>query len=132
MTEYARPETELLLCCASPAGGEQRTERVRVLSGQPLDWQYLLDSAAAHAVTPLLYWGLKAVRPETIPASLAESFQHNTRNSVQLTAELFQVMDLFAREGIQVLPFKGPTLAIAAYGNLALRQFIDLELLVIY
>ena len=121
---------ELLLCCASPAGSDRHAERIRTLSGQTLDWQCLLDTAAAHALRPLLYWGLKAVRPENIPASLAESFQHNTRNSVQLTAELFQLLDLFAREGIHVLPFKGPTLAIAAYGNLALRQFTDLDLLV--
>lgn len=130
VTESARPETELLLSCASPAGGEQRAERIRMLSGQPLDWQYLLHMATAHAVAPLLYWGLKAVRPEAIPAPLAGSFQDNTRNSVQLTAELFQLMDLFTREGIQVLPFKGPTLAVAAYGNLALREFVDLDLLV--
>ena len=89
-----------------------------------------MQTAAAHALTPLLYWGLKAVRPETIPASLAESFQDNTRNSVQLAAKLFQLMDLFAGEGIRVLPFKGPTLAVAAYGNLALRKFVDLDLLV--
>lgn len=133
MTEHlrpeTRPETELLLCCAAPASGP-RAERMRALSGQTLDWPYLLNTAAAHALTPLLYWGLKAVRPETIPASLAESFQENTRNCVQRTADLFQLMDLFAAEGIDTLPFKGPTLAMAAYGNLVLRQFVDLDLLV--
>jgi len=128
--KYPRPEMELLLCCASPAGKDGRTDRIRALSGQSLDWPYLLDRAAAHALTPLLYWGLKALRPEKVSTSLEQSFQDNTRHSVQLTAELFQLMDLLASEGIRALPFKGPTLAMAAYGNLALREFVDLDLLV--
>ena len=130
MTEYARSETELLLRCASPPGSANRAERIRVLSSQALDWQYLLRMAEAHALTPLLYWGLKPIRPEAIPTSLAQSFQENTRNSLYLAAELFQLVELFAREGIRVLPLKGPTLAAAAYGNIVLRQFVDLDLLV--
>jgi hypothetical protein len=126
----ARPETELLLRCASPPGNEKRAERIEALSGQPLDWQFLLRSAAEHSVLPLLYWGVKAVRPEIIPAALEQNFQQNTQNSMHLTSELFQLMALFTREGIAVLPFKGPTLAMAAYRNLALRRFSDLDLLV--
>jgi Uncharacterised nucleotidyltransferase len=45
-----------------------------------------------------------------------------------MTGSLLQVVDLFSREGIPVLPFKGPTLAMAAYRNLALREFVDLDL----
>jgi hypothetical protein len=128
VTDYARPETELLLRCASPGEGDERAERIRALASGPLDWKYLLDAAGAHGLTPLLYWGLRAVRPEVIPQSLAERFQDNTRNSVQMAGSLLQLVGLFAREGISVLPFKGPTLAMAAYGNLALRQFVDLDL----
>jgi putative nucleotidyltransferase-like protein len=39
-------------------------------------------------------------------------------------------VELLGREGIRTLPLKGPTLAVAAYGNLALREFVDLDLLV--
>ena len=130
MTEYARPETELLLLCASPPGSEERTERIRQLAGQKLDWDYLLMAATAHALLPLLYWGVKGVRPEAVPTSLEQSFQQNTQNNVHLTRELFQMMSWFASEGIRVLPFKGPTLAAAAFGNLALRRYSDLDLLV--
>lgn len=130
MTEYARPETELLLLCASPPGSDTRTERILQLAGQKLDWDYLLMAATAHALLPLLYWGVKGARPEAVPASLEQSFRQNTQNNVRLTSELFQVMALFGSEGIDVLPFKGPTLAVAAFGNLALRRYSDLDLLV--
>ena len=133
--KYPRSETELLLRCVSPGKDSRRAERIRALSGQTLsgqtlDWDFLLHMATAHAVSPLLYWGLKTVRPEAIPDSLAQTFRDNTRNSVHLAGELLQLMDMLAGEGIRTLAWKGPTLAVGAYGNLALRQFLDLDLLV--
>jgi Uncharacterised nucleotidyltransferase len=103
---------------------------MRSLADENLNWELLLRLAAAHAITPLLYWRLKAVGPHRIPASMEASFHENVRNSLRLTGELLQLKQLFQREGVPILPFKGPTLAIAAYGNLALRQFVDLDLLV--
>ncbi len=125
-----RREAELLICCAAPAETAGRVEQIRRLSGEGLDWDYLLGLAEAHALTPLLYWRLKSHRPEAIPAQLAERFGSNTRNSVLLTGALLELLDLFEGEGIRALPYKGPTLAMAAYGNLALRKFLDLDLLI--
>jgi len=123
-------EVELVLLCASPSGSVRHADRILALSGLPLDWEYALRLAAEHSVSPLLYWGLKANRPESIPDSLARTFQENTGNSMALTGELLRLLELFAGKGISVLPFKGPTLAMSAYGNLALRQFADLDFLV--
>src|SRR5690606_4099976 len=33
-------------------------------------------------------------------------------------------------EGIPILPFKGPSLSMQAYGDISLRQFVDLDILV--
>jgi hypothetical protein len=121
---------ELALLCAAPSGSVRHADRIRALSGQPLDWEFLLRFAAEHSVSPLLYWGLKANRPDSIPAALARAFQDNTGNSMALTGELLRLLELFAGKGVSVLPYKGPTLAMSAYGNLALRQFGDLDFLV--
>jgi len=129
MTGYAA-EMELLLCCCAPQGRERYARRISELLDGTLDWSRLLALAESQGVSPLLYWVLKDVRPEAIPGELTRRFQDNTLNSVHLTAELLRVVDLLSSEGISVLPFKGPTLAIAAYGNLALRQFVDIDLLV--
>lgn len=118
----------LLVGCASPA--ENQVESIRSLADENLNWELLLRLAATHAITPLLYWRLKAVSPHRIPPPLEVTFQKNVRNSLRLTGELLQLQQLFQREGVPLLPFKGPTLAMAAYGNLALRQFVDLDLLV--
>jgi hypothetical protein len=47
-----------------------------------------------------------------------------------LTGELVKIVELFESHGIPVLSFKGPSLALTAYGNLSLRQAGDLDILV--
>ncbi len=111
-----RPEEALLLRCAAP--GE-----AGALDADGIDWDRLWDLAESHKLLPLVYWRLK-------PASMEESFRANLKNSLLLTRELVQVMDLLAANRIPIIPFKGPTLALRAYRNLALRSFCDLDILV--
>jgi hypothetical protein len=126
----ARPETELLLLCASPVRTEARAARIRELLDASLDWLHLEALAESHGLLPLLCWEIKAVRPGIVPSSIEEKFQQNLRNSMLLTSALFRILDLFAENRIPAIPFKGPTLAVAAYGNLSLRTFADLDILI--
>lgn len=116
-----RPEVELLLLCASPVRNDARSARIPQLLNQALDWNYLEAFASSHRLAPLLHWELK---------SLDDGFRDNLKNSLLLTRELVHVLDMLESEGIPALPFKGPTLALAAYNNLALRSFCDLDILV--
>jgi hypothetical protein len=50
--------------------------------------------------------------------------------SLALTAELLRLLDLFDRHSIPALPFKGPVLADQLYGDIAAREFCDLDILV--
>ena len=47
-----------------------------------------------------------------------------------MTRTLFGVLDLAEQHGVRVLPFKGPTLAVLLYGELALRPTGDVDVLV--
>jgi hypothetical protein len=47
-----------------------------------------------------------------------------------LTGELARLLKSFNENGIKAVPYKGPALAVQLYGNLALRQFCDLDILV--
>ena len=47
-----------------------------------------------------------------------------------MSAELIRIMKLLEENGIEALAFKGPTLAQAAYGDITLRQYSDLDILV--
>ncbi len=129
-----RPEAELLLCCARTAMDAERAERIRQLLQEDLNWDYLLQAALKRRVMPLLYWHLNASGPEAVLDGHLDIFRayihHIVRHNLLLTAELCRILSLFEAHGISAIPFKGPVLAAILYGNLALRQFGDLDILV--
>jgi hypothetical protein len=51
------------------------------------------------------------------------------RQSLQHTAVLVELMDLFRRNGLTALPYKGPTLSVQLFGDPALREAVDLDIL---
>src|SRR5437867_5911015 len=129
-----RPEFELLLSCARRFIDDGCVENLRSLLRGGIDWPYLLRQADAHGLTPLLCWHLTNSCRDEIPRPLLEQlrdhFYSNARSNLLLTGELLELLDLLAARGIRAIPFKGPALAASVYGNIALRQFCDLDLLV--
>lgn len=129
-----RPENELLLCCARMETSPGIAARIRELAAQNIDWEYVLQLARRHAVIPLLYLQLAREGADLVPPSyltkLKLLFQENSARNTILTAELCRLIDLFANDGIDAIPYKGPALAQFAYGNLALRRFVDLDVIV--
>jgi hypothetical protein len=98
-----------------------------------LDWARLGALAREHAVAPLVYWtlhGCADALPPAVVEQFHQSFRETARVNLALSAELAKLLTLFAHAGIEVLPLKGPTLAQTLYGNLALRAFADLDLLI--
>lgn len=128
------PEIKILLCCASTRMESEKAEQLRSLLQENIDWAKLTEMAQQHRVTQLLYSNLNATCPEAVPnyilTKLRAEFRANTRRSLLLSGELVRLINLFEAKGIPVLPFKGPVLATSAYGNLSLRQFSDLDILV--
>jgi hypothetical protein len=85
-------------------------------------------------VMPLLYQGLQAIHSDAIPRpamdQLREQFRANAKRNVILTRELLKLLHVLRAQDIPTIPFKGPILAESVYHNFALRQFLDLDLLV--
>src|SRR5262245_37335179 len=133
-TAGIRPEAELLLCCARTCMDAERAERMRALLRGGIDWSYLLRMARPHGLMPLLYWNLHTTCPESVPAAVLHQLQRhfnvNDLHNRSLTRELLKLLRLFETHEILAVPYKGPTLAATAYGNLSLRQFGDLDILV--
>jgi hypothetical protein len=120
MTKF-RPEDQLLLDCLRFNFGSHNKCGIE----SSLDWEYLLDVAGRHRVVPLLYLALRDALPYA--SSLAEEFDKNALQSLKLSAELKRVLKFLE---VPSIPFKGPTLAVLAYGNVSYRQFSDLDLLI--
>lgn len=113
---------------------ENQMVAVRSLAQNDLDWDELVKRAKKHGVTSLLYWNLNAICPELVPSDvllfLRQHFQSNAVRAHLLTEELIQLAKVAAAHGVCLIPFKGPTLAVMAYGNLLLRDFRDMDLIV--
>src|SRR5215218_2458387 len=129
-----RPEIKLLLCCARSRRDPKNTARIGALLQETIDWEYLLRTAHDQRIMPLLAWQLKAISSETIPSDvlkqLSSHFRENSLHNLSLTRELLRLLRVFETHGIAAVPYKGPVLATFAYGNLALREFGDLDILV--
>ncbi|MER3490966.1 MAG: hypothetical protein C4323_00750 [Mastigocladus sp. ERB_26_2] len=130
-----RPEMQLLLCCASTKIDAAKTEQIKSLVQRTdLDWQEITSSAWKHGLIPLLYTNINAIASDTVPQDVLEQlrklFYTNAQRSLQLTGELVQLLRLLQENGILAVPYKGPVLANLLYGNIALRQFCDLDILV--
>ena len=128
------PENELLILSAGVSGNfleAVRSERLRL---EEIRWEILLEKAHRHEILPLLYWSLNLLSAEKIPdvfsIRLLEYFTHNSHRNLCLGAELLRMIRLLDEEGITAIPFKGPLLAEFLYGNVALREFCDLDILV--
>jgi hypothetical protein len=128
------PEIEFLLCCIRARILPEYNEKVRALAQQELNWAQLVETARDHALLPLLYWQLKNICPQLVPVDifreLQAEFNTNATRNLALTAELLKIVTLLRASKIGVLAFKGPVLAEQVYGNLALRRFADLDVLI--
>lgn len=120
-------ECELLLACARTINSP---ERVRALTQTQIDWNYFFLLARRHAIVPLVYRQLKDIVPPEHLQTFRQHYQENFARNIVLTAELCRLIKLFADEGIEAIPYKGPLLSLFAYDDLALRRFVDLDLIV--
>ena len=126
-------EAELLLCCSRTQQSASTTARIRELLEQQIDWDYLFNLARRHALLPLLYINLNAVAATALPAEkltwLKQQYQDNAARNLYLTAELGRVISALEGVGIEAVPYKGPALAAVAYGDVALRRYVDLDVM---
>jgi hypothetical protein len=129
----ARPEDKILTYVARPSLAPNSIQELRLLFQSELDWKYLIRIADQHCVVPLLcrhLEELKVLPPASVRNVLREANHANTNSNLFLTGELVKLLELLKAHQLEAIPFKGPTLALAAYGDISLRQFADLDLLV--
>jgi hypothetical protein len=127
-----RPEHELLLLCAHRGSASNLHERIAEVARAKIDWDYLFLLARRHAVLPLLYRGLEVVDglPADFRARLRDEFRKNATRNTLLAGEMAHLARLFEAEGVPLLAYKGPALAQQAYGDITLRRFVDLDVIV--
>lgn len=133
-SEPIRIEKQLLLCCIRLSLDSEEVKRLVALLKQDIDWEYLVRIALAQQVLPQLYRTLQSTSPNAVPRGILKQLRYQLEKNVEwnsFVSHIFiNLLQLFERNGIPTIPFKGPTLAASVYGNLGLRQFGDLDILV--
>jgi hypothetical protein len=113
--------------------GDRRAEKIRARLTEIVDWQSLLDLAERHGVSCLLYRSLQRFAgavPASAGRSLGQYYERNIHKTLFLARELIRILDSLDEMGITALPYKGVVMAEQYYGDMALRQSGDMDLLV--
>ena len=99
-----------------------------------LDYAALVREAEHHGLVPLLSRHLHALVPELCPpatlASLRDATEHSVRTSLALAGDLVRLLAALRAMDVPALAIKGPISAALCYGDLGLRTFSDLDLLI--
>ncbi len=126
----APPERRWLVGCLGALGRRQPPPAPPA----GLDWALLLDDAEGEALLPAVALAASAwpagAAPAPVRRRLGDALAASRARHLVMTRELARVLARLRRDGIAVLPLKGPVLAETVYPDPALRPFSDLDLLV--
>ena len=120
----------LLECAASRANVDHLADLLQ----DAFDWPILLRDAESHGVMPLLAERLMTLDPVLVPPDIRDRLRESRRAftacSLQMTAELFCLLERFAVVGLETLATKGPALSVRCFGDPGMRQYSDLDLVI--
>lgn len=124
----------LLLACARTRLDEAAHSRIETLVPLVSDWDDLISAARRDGLLPLLYRSLAVVRAGAVPdpwlSNLRDETERIDSRNVRITHELCAILQLFGDHGVEAWGSGGPLLAHLVYGDIALRQFGDPDVMI--
>ena len=128
--DFLRREWPLLLqSCSFPHDRAKISALVDVVG----DADSFICLAEAHGVLGHFTAVLAGLSGFQIPSSFLDSLRVHQRahllSNLSMTAELFRILELLRQSQIECVVVKGPVLSLRAYGEPAVRQYADLDLL---
>jgi hypothetical protein len=126
----AAPEFDLLLATACTIPDHSR---IHTLIANRIDWRAFTDLATFHGVRPLVYRSLQAVCWSQLPAPFQSEWHETARSltikTLFIAGEMLRIAAEFRSAEIPVAVLKGSVIAEIAYGDISLREFSDIDLL---
>jgi hypothetical protein len=129
------PELSLLAACTLWPRSDARSRAIAAAAAHPgIDWCRVAKAVERHRVAGFVLDGLAGAADTTVPPQLLASLRSralaDSRSNLGIVGEAVRLVRLLQAAGIPVLVLKGPGLMKLAYGDLAIRQTNDLDLLV--
>jgi len=139
----ARERTwRLLIACARHAAGLTGATEVLDVATTVDDWAHVERRASAHGLVPWLARALTSGdgapngehascdAKSAARAALMAAAHASAGRTLAQVHRLSELVGALANVGVTALPYKGPVLSLQLYGDLALRQSVDLDLVV--
>ena len=141
----------LIACCQTNPSKEEINFIHSYLNTEHLMINALIPLANQHGILPLIYKTIKnldsryhelqsdslssspntsLVARNTLLSELKPLYMSIVQRNMLMTSELIRIMQLLEENNIEALTFKGPALSQMAYGDITLRQYVDLDVLV--
>ena len=117
-----------VIACAAPPSRIDRRRQAEL--ARSADWSRVEALATRHLVRPLLLRRAAPLAPKPIRERWVAELREIGLRTLGLTSALITVTRRLEEAGVPTLPHKGPVLALAAYGELGLRECADLDVLV--
>jgi hypothetical protein len=128
------PVVDLVLACTRFGLRKCDQNEIAQLVRSDLDWSSFVRFTMAHSIVPEVVSAIAACDPALIPRAVRHELYAcdlaNRHKALRLAHQLVAIVHYLDTAGIATLAFKGPSLAIRAYGDPGGRQFEDLDLLV--
>lgn len=125
-------ETVFRLVQSTTASSEAKTRIHEIVRNDP-DWSQLLKLTTNHGLFPHLYYMIQDIEhevPTEVYQTLRTRYERAALQNLQFAQRLHHVVETFDEHDIRTIPYKGPTLAEVAYGDVGRRWFGDLDFLV--
>lgn len=106
---------------------------MRAAAAGPVDWPFLLRVARRHRVEGLVHDGLARAGTSQTPdvaETLSAAAARTARENLAFAAEAHRLRARFDSAGLDFLFLKGVTLNMLAYGTLALKRAVDIDIAV--
>jgi len=124
-------ERSLLTAAAGAFLEGETTPELAALTARPVDWGWIVRRAEAERLGAVLH---AVVSPLSIPAGVRDRLRvawvSGRRQYLLGAQQITKVLSEFERDGVPVIPLRGPALAELLYRDPSLRPFTDLDLLV--
>jgi Uncharacterised nucleotidyltransferase len=131
-TTVSKEWAVLLEACAKRPDRLQLQQACSALQGA--GWTRLLGLADEHCVMALVHTALSQIgesfAPPAIALEIEKRYSLNVHRSLLQARELLRVLAALDATGVLAIPYKGLVLSELAYGDLAMRQAGDIDLLV--
>ena len=120
-----------MIACARQAAGATDADAVGAAAADVSNWDLAIEMARAEGLLLLLARALtQAVASAPVRQRVDDAAAPLAAQSLDRVRTLTRLTEALTRAGVRVLPYKGPMLSLQLYGDVALRDSADLDLVV--